>query len=78
MSKPSRREKMELPFVLNLILLPLGIMRTPSGWEPGDVHAPSDQLLTTLAVNMGQTQKQGDCKNAFLHPTLPPDEIVIV
>jgi Reverse transcriptase (RNA-dependent DNA polymerase) len=52
-------------------------------WEPGDVHAPvirkeSDRLLTTLAVDMGRTQKQGDCKNAFLHPTLPPDEIVIV
>jgi hypothetical protein len=52
-------------------------------WEPGEVHAPvirkeSDRLLTTLAVDMGRTQKQGDCKNAFLHPTLPPDEIVIV
>jgi hypothetical protein len=52
-------------------------------WEPGDVHAPviwkeSDRLLTTIAVNMGRTQKQGDCKNAFLHPTLPPDETVIV
>ena len=52
-------------------------------WEPGDLHAPvirkeSDRLLTTIAVNMGRTQKQGDCKTAFLHPTLPPDEIVIV
>jgi Reverse transcriptase (RNA-dependent DNA polymerase) len=51
-------------------------------WEPGDVHAPvihkeSDWLLTTIAVDMGQTQKQGNCKNPFLHPTLPPDEIVI-
>ena len=52
-------------------------------WEAGDLYAPvirkeSDRLLTSIAVNMGRTQKQGDCKTAFLHPTLPPDEIVIV
>ena len=52
-------------------------------WEPGDLYAPvlrkeSDRLLTSMAVDMGRTQKQGDCKTAFLHPTLPPDEIVIV
>jgi hypothetical protein len=52
-------------------------------WEPGDLHAPvirkeSDRLLTSIAVDLGRPQKQGDCKNAFLHPTLPPEEIVIV
>jgi hypothetical protein len=52
-------------------------------WEPGNVHAPvirkeSNCLLTSIAVDMGRTQKQGDCKNAFLHPTLPPDGTVIV
>jgi Reverse transcriptase (RNA-dependent DNA polymerase) len=52
-------------------------------WEPGDVHAPvirkeRDRLLMTIAVDMGRTQKQGDCKNAFLHPTIPPDKIIIV
>jgi hypothetical protein len=52
-------------------------------WSKSDVHAPvirkeSDHLLTTMAVERGRIQKQGDCKNAFCHPILPNDEIVIV
>jgi hypothetical protein len=52
-------------------------------WSKSDVHAPvirkeSDHLLTMMAVERGRIQKQGDCKNAFCHPILPDDKIVIV
>jgi hypothetical protein len=52
-------------------------------WNNTEVHAPvlrkeSDQLLTTLAVDIGKPQKQGDCKNAFCHPVFPDDETIIV
>ena len=51
-------------------------------WSKSDRYAPvinktNHQLLTSLAVGMGRTQKQGDCKNAFLQPTLPEDEVVV-
>ena len=30
-----------------------------------------------MAVEMGRRQKQGDCKNAFLHPSIPANEVLI-
>jgi hypothetical protein len=52
-------------------------------WSKSYIHAPvirkeSDCLLTTMAIERGRIQKQGDCKNAFCHPILPDDEIAIV
>jgi hypothetical protein len=52
-------------------------------WKKSECHAPalqksSSRLLTSMAVKMGRIEKQGDCKNAFLHAFLPDDEIVIV
>jgi hypothetical protein len=38
----------------------------------------SCRILTSIAVGMGQSQKQGDCKNAFCHPVLPENEKVII
>jgi hypothetical protein len=52
-------------------------------WTKSKKYAPviqkeSHRLLTSIAVSKGRTQEQGDCKNAFCHPLLPPDETVIV
>jgi hypothetical protein len=52
-------------------------------WTNSEVSAPvlrkeSNQLLTTIAADIGKPQKQGDCKNTFCHPVLPEDETVIV
>jgi hypothetical protein len=52
-------------------------------WKRSETHAPvlqksSSRLLTSLAVEKGRVEQQGDCKNAFLHAVLPDDEIVIV
>jgi hypothetical protein len=52
-------------------------------WKKSECHAPvlqksSSRLLTSLAIKKGCIEKQGDCKNAFLHAILPDDEIVIV
>ena len=52
-------------------------------WTKSEKYAPvirkeSCRLLTSLAVGMGRTQKQGDCKNALCHPILPEDEKVII
>ena len=51
-------------------------------WSKSDRYAPvisktNHRLLTTIAVDMGRKQKQGDCKNAFLHPDLPENETII-
>ena len=51
-------------------------------WSKSERYAPvigkaNHRLLTSIAVDMGRKQKQGDCKNAFLHPKLPPNETVI-
>jgi hypothetical protein len=52
-------------------------------WMKSDKYAPvilkeSCRLLTSLAVGLDRTQKQGDCKNAFCHPILPDNIRVIV
>ncbi len=52
-------------------------------WEKKDKYAPvigqaSTRLLVSLAVKKGRSLKQGDCKNAFCHSTLPEDEVVVV
>jgi hypothetical protein len=52
-------------------------------WTKSDKYAPvirkeSCRLLTSMAIGLGRTQKQGDCKNAFCHPLLPENEKVIV
>ena len=51
-------------------------------WTKSDRYAPvilnsNNRLLTSIAVGMGRKQKQGDCKNAFLQPDIPDDEIVV-
>jgi hypothetical protein len=52
-------------------------------WTDNKVHAPviwkeTDQLLTTLALEVGRPLQQGECKNAFCQPILPDDKTVIV
>jgi hypothetical protein len=52
-------------------------------WSKSDIHAAvirkeSNRLLTTMSVERGHIQKQGGCKNAFCHPILPGDKILIV
>jgi hypothetical protein len=48
-----------------------------------DKYAPvirkkSCRLLTSLAIGLGRTQKQGDCKNALCHPLLPENKSIII
>jgi hypothetical protein len=52
-------------------------------WEKSDKYAPvlsgiGARVLASVAVSRGRMLKQGDCKNAFCHPTLPEDKITIV
>ena len=52
-------------------------------WSKSDRFAPvlrqdSLRFLTSLAVEKRRALRQGDCKNAFCHGVLPPEEITIV
>ena len=52
-------------------------------WEKTDLFAPviakhSIRTLVALSVSKGRITKQCDAKNAFCHPTLPPDEVCVV
>ena len=52
-------------------------------WSKGDRFAPvlrqdSLRFLTSLAVEKRRALRQGDCKNAFCHGILPPEETTIV
>ena len=52
-------------------------------WTKSDCYAPvtpqhSVRLLAAQAVLHRTVLKQGDCKNAFCHPTIPDDEITVV
>lgn len=52
-------------------------------WSKSDRFAPvlrfdSLRFLVSLAVQHKRGLKQGDCKNAFCHGILPPEEITIV
>ena len=54
-----------------------------SYWSKSDTYAPVIsqlllRLLVSLAVERRCLLKQGDCKNAFCHPTLPADEVIVV
>jgi hypothetical protein len=51
-------------------------------WEKSEEYAPvlrdeSSRAMTTMAVEMGRGEKQGDCKNAFVQSYLPKDETII-
>jgi hypothetical protein len=52
-------------------------------WTKSEKYAPvlrdeSSRLMTSMAVERGQREKQGDCKNAFVQSYLPDDEKIIV
>ena len=52
-------------------------------WEKSEVYAPvlvdtTARFMTSLAVEHGRIEKQGDAKNAFCNGILPKDETVIV
>jgi hypothetical protein len=52
-------------------------------WSKSDCFAPvlrqdSLRLHTSLAVEKHRPLRQGDCKNAFCHGILPPEETMIV
>jgi hypothetical protein len=52
-------------------------------WEKSEKFAPvlrdeSARLMTSMAVQMGRIEKQGDCKNAFCQSYLPEGETIIL
>ena len=52
-------------------------------WEKNDLFAPviakqSSRMLVAHAVSMGRRVKQCEAKNAFVHSTLPDDEVCVV
>jgi hypothetical protein len=52
-------------------------------WQKSDKFAPvlrdeSSRLMTSMAVQSGRREKQGDCKNAFCQSYLPKDETIII
>ena len=71
-----------IPFELRYRIVVLGNLEQ-CYWSKSDTYAPvisqlSLRLLVSLAVERRCLLKQGDCKNAFCHPTLPADEVVVV
>jgi hypothetical protein len=51
-------------------------------WEKSEKYAPilrdeSSRAMTSMAAEIGQREKQGDCKNAFAQSYLPKDETII-
>jgi hypothetical protein len=51
-------------------------------WEKSKKYAPvlrdaSSRAMTSMAVEMGIREKQGDCKNTFVQSYLPKDETII-
>lgn len=52
-------------------------------WTKSDKFAPvlrdeSSRVMTSMAVQAGRREKQGDCKNAFCQSYLPKDETIII
>jgi hypothetical protein len=52
-------------------------------WSKSEKFAPvmrgeSSRVMTLMAVQAGQKEKQGDCKNTFCQSYLPKDEKIIV
>jgi hypothetical protein len=52
-------------------------------WKKSDKFAPvlrdeSSRVMTSMAVQSGRREKQGDCKNAFCQSYLPKDETIII
>jgi hypothetical protein len=52
-------------------------------WEKSEKFAPvlpdeSSRVMTSMAVQSGRREKQGDCKNAFCQSYLPKDETIII
>jgi hypothetical protein len=52
-------------------------------WTESETYAPvlcpdTLHLIVSMAIKQRQTLKQRDCKNAFCHGILPPEEITIV
>ena len=52
-------------------------------WEKSEVYAPviskaGARSLIAHGVPMGRIAKQADAKNAFCHPEMPDDEVVVV
>jgi hypothetical protein len=52
-------------------------------WEKSEKFAPvlrdeSARLMTSMAIQMGRKEKQGDCKNAFCQSYLPKGETILL
>jgi hypothetical protein len=52
-------------------------------WNKSDQIAPmlrdeSSRVMTSMAIQAGQQEKQGDCKNVFCQSYLPKDETIIL
>jgi hypothetical protein len=52
-------------------------------WSKSEKFAPvlrgeSSRVMTSMAVQAGRREKQGDCKNAFCQSYLPKDETIII
>jgi hypothetical protein len=77
-----KHDEIGLPVRAKTRIVALGNYET-TPWKKSEKFAPvlqksSSRLLTSMAVEKGRIEKQGDCKNAFLHAYLPADETVIV
>jgi hypothetical protein len=51
-------------------------------WEKSEKYAPvlrdeSSRAMTSMAIEKGRREKQGDCKNAFVQSYLPKDETIV-
>ena len=77
-----KKDKSFDPDCAKMRIVALGNLEERS-WAKHERFAPvlqysSLRLLTSLAVEKRRILKQGDCKNAFVNATLPPDELTIV
>jgi hypothetical protein len=77
-----KKDKNLLPFCAKSRIVALGNLEERI-WSKSNHFAPvlcqdSLCLLTGLAVEKRHPLQQGDCKNAFCHGILPPEETTIV
>jgi hypothetical protein len=73
-----KKDKNLLPLRAKFRIVALGNLEERL-WSKTDRFAPvlcqdSLRFLTSLAVEKRRALRQGDCKNAFCHGILPPEE----
>jgi hypothetical protein len=76
-----KKDEVEDPYRAKSRMVALGNFQDRV-WEKSEKYAPvlrdkSSRAMTSMAVEMGIREKQGDCKNAFVQSYLPKDETII-